>query len=113
MSKHLKDAGNSLRHHLPQDQLLQLIDDTCYLESTGRADGYRQVQAALLSMASVRPPAADVRCALRANDPQTNKARRERIIPQRTYDVTDEIILWHMDSKTLADTIFKYACLHL
>ena len=96
-----------------RNQLLQLNDDTCYLESAGRADGYRQVQAALFSMASVRAPAAVVRCALRAHDPQANEARRKRIIPQRTYDVTNGMILWHMDSKTLAGTILTYACLHL
>lgn len=32
VSWHIKDAGDSFRHHLPQEQLLDIIDDTCHLD---------------------------------------------------------------------------------
>lgn len=80
---------------------MHIIDDTCHLASTGRADGYRIVQSALFGRAGVRAPEADARSALHAHDPQATEARRERIIPRRTYDVTESMVLWHMDSETL------------
>ena len=110
VSKRVKDAGDSFRHHLPQDQLLRVIDDTCHLESTGRADGYRIIQSALFGKANVRATAADVRHVLQAHDPQASEARRERILPRRTYDVTDGMILWHMDSMCFGFLLHYKVC---
>lgn len=104
VSRHIKDAGDSFRHHLPQEQLLEIIDDTNHLHplafATGRADGYSNVQPALFGRAGVRATAAEMRSALLTHDPRANEARRERIIPRRTYDVTEGMVLWHMDSTT-------------
>lgn len=101
VSKHIRSATDSFGHHLHQDQLLNAIDDYCHLQSTGRRDGYRIVQSALFGRARVKATQADVRSALRTHDPQANEARRERIIPRRTYDITEGMVLWHMDSETL------------
>ena len=76
-----------------------MIDETSHLEETGRADGYRVIQAALFARAGVRATAPDVRTVLRLHDPQANEARRERVIHRRTYNITEGMQLWHMDSE--------------
>ena len=76
-----------------------MIDETSHLEETGRADGYRVIQAALFARAGVRTTAPDVRTVLRFHDPQANEARRERVIHRRTYNITEGMQLWHVDSE--------------
>jgi len=67
-----------------------VIDESSHLEETGRADGYRVIQAALFARAGVQATAPDV---------QANEARRERVIHRRTYNITEGMRLWHMDSE--------------
>jgi len=76
-----------------------VIDESSHLEETGRADGYRVIQAALFARAGVQATAPDVRNVLRLHDPQANEARRERVIHRRTYNITEGMRLWHMDSE--------------
>ena len=76
-----------------------MIGETSHLEETGRADGYRVIQAALFAGAGVRATAPDVRTVLRLHDPQASEARRERVIHRRTYNISEGMRLWHMDSE--------------
>ena len=97
----LREAGIVYRHHLPTDQLLSEIYQAVHLDENGRAYGYRPVQAALAHRRGVRATNCDILSALRQHDPAAVAGRQERIIHRRTYDVTEGMVLWHMDSKTL------------
>jgi hypothetical protein len=35
---------------------------------------------------------------LKAADPEANEARQERINHRRVYDITEAMVLWHIDS---------------
>ena len=95
-----KEAGQTYRHSLPQDQLISVIDQVCHLTENGRAYGYRIAQSALFGRAQLRVTGPDVLNALKAHDPAASAARRERILHRRTYDVVEAMMLWHMDSKS-------------
>lgn len=68
-----------------------------YLSENGRAVGHRVAQAALSARRGVCAPRADVLSALRSRDPEAVAARRERILPRRTYTVEQAMVLWHID----------------
>ena len=97
----LKEAEVVYRHHLPVDQLLSEIHTAVHLDQGGRAYGYRPVQAALADRRGVRATNSDILDALRQHDPAAVAGRQERIIQRRTYDITDGMVLWHMDSEHL------------
>ena len=94
----LRDVGDSYRHHLPREELLRQINAECNTDTNGRAWGHRHVQSAL-TYVGVRATHTEVLEALRQQDPSAVIARQERILHRRTYDVTDAMALWHIDSK--------------
>ena len=60
--------------------------------------GHRHVQSAL-TYVGVRATRIEVLEALRQQDLSDVIARQERILHTRTYDVTDAMALWHIDSR--------------
>lgn len=97
LSSRLREIYDSYRHSLPREELLQAVDQTVHLSESGRLMGHRLVQAALFRHAGIRAPREQVLEALREHDPAGLAARQERILPRRTYDVTEAMILWHID----------------
>ena len=100
LSNRLHEQGDSFRHHLPPEELVRVATEVAHINENGRATGHRGVQAALFDNAGIRAPRADVLEALRMHDPAALQARRERILPRRTYNVTQSMILWHVDGNS-------------
>ncbi|KAK9819597.1 hypothetical protein WJX72_000124 [[Myrmecia] bisecta] len=98
VSKRLRESGGSFRHYVSDAELLQLLDEFCHITENGRASGHRPRQAGLFSQAGVRPTRAQILSVSRAHDPEGTAARRERVLPRRTYNVTEPMVVWHIDS---------------
>ena len=99
MRARLREAGIVYRHHLPADQLLSEIHSAVHLDEGGRFCYYQPVQAALADRRGVRATNTEILDALRQHDPAAVADRQERIIHRRTYDITEGMVLWHMDSE--------------
>ena len=77
---------------------LNKINAECNTDTNGREWGRRHVQSAL-TYVGVRATCTEVLEALRQQDPSAVIARQQRILHRRTYDVTDAMALWHIDSR--------------
>ena len=97
LSNRLRERETSFRHHLPPEELVRIAAEVAHINENGRATGHRGVQAALFDSAGIGASRADVLEALRMHDPAALQARRERILPRRTYNVTQSMMLWHVD----------------
>ncbi|KAK9918548.1 hypothetical protein WJX75_004894 [Coccomyxa subellipsoidea] len=94
----LREAGSVFRHRLDDQELAQVIEDTCHVSGHGRATGFRVIQAALSARSGVRVPRSQVLCVQAETDPDAHQARRERVIHRRMYDVHEAMVAWHIDS---------------
>jgi hypothetical protein len=97
--RRLKQAGSGFRHHLPDDELLRLVDGVLDLGGQGRATGHRMAQAALMAHEGVRAPRAQLLEVLKAHDPAANVARQECTLRRRAYNITTPMELWYYDSE--------------
>ena len=93
----LQEGNESYHHHLPRQELLGHISAPRNINTDGRAWGHRQVQSTL-TYYGIRAPPTEVLEALRQHHPIAVVARRERILHRSTYDITDAMALWHIDS---------------
>lgn len=101
LSQRLREEGSAFRHHLPDDTLLQIIQDTCSTATFGRMCGHRVVAAALSSRVGVRALRAQVLRVQQAHDPAAHHARRERVLHRGTYTTCQAMMVWHIDGAPL------------
>ena len=94
LHRRLQAAGIAYRHKLSTEQLLSEIHEAVHLTENGRAYGHRPAYRCNLQATNT-----DILDALRYHDPGAVTARQERIIHRRTYNITEGMVLWHMDSK--------------
>ena len=99
LSNRLKEAGSGFRHHLSDSELLEALQETCHIDTHGRATGHRVRQAGLSSRAGIRAPREQILRVSREHDPEGNAARQERLIHRRQYTITEPMVLWHIDSE--------------
>ena len=73
------------------------MEETCHISTHGRAAGFRVRQAGLFSRVGIRAPGQQVLAVSREHDPEGNAARQERLLRRREYNVTEPMVLWHID----------------
>lgn len=101
VSDRLKEVGESYRHHLTADEIVAAAEHVMRISTQGRATGCGVIQRQIFRQLGYRPSREAVLNALRQHDPEGMAARQERILPRRTYDVTESMVLWHIDSEAL------------
>ena len=104
VSNRLKETGDRYRHVFTSQAIIEAAEAALRISGPGRATGAASVQIAIFRQTGLRPTREAVRAALQATDPFAVQARQERILPRRTYDVLESMLLWHIDSKSLLDT---------
>jgi hypothetical protein len=97
LSRRLAEAGTAYRIHLPDQDLLEAMEEVSHISTHGRAAGHRVLQAALSAWAGLRVTRAAILEASRAQDPAGLQARQERIIHWQEYTVTEPMQIWHID----------------
>lgn len=100
LSRQLKGMGwGGVYHSIGLDELVTAITSHVPISRGGCNWGMRTVAASLRSSLGLRVPRELVRNALMSMQPEHMQRRQVRALFRGQYDITEPMILWHMDCK--------------
>jgi len=102
LSRHLKAMGwGGVYHSIGTDELVAAITSHVPIVRGGCNWGMCTVAASLRSSVGFRVPREVVRNVLMTMQPEHMQRRQVRALFRGQYDITEPMILWHMDCKSL------------